>query len=73
MLKVQKADTDIINAIIDTMLNGSNERPSINHLKKLLSDDRTYVLAALLDDTVIGYTLAYRFPSLYESNYLAYL
>jgi len=42
-------------------------------LEKLLSDDRTYLFAVTLDENVIGYALAYRFPSLYSSDYLAYL
>ncbi|MEN9613677.1 MAG: hypothetical protein RLZZ628_4491 [Bacteroidota bacterium] len=73
VVQVRQTDSSIIHAIMDTLLNDAEEKPSINHLKKLLSDDRTYVLAALLDDVVIGYILAYRFPSLYASNYLAYL
>ena len=38
-----------------------------------MNDDRTYLFAALSSDTVTGYALAYRFPSLYASEYLAYL
>jgi ribosomal protein S18 acetylase RimI-like enzyme len=73
VIRVQQTDNSIIHAIMDTLLNDAQEKPPITHLKKLLSDDRTYVLAALLDEVVIGYILAYRFPSLYASNYLAYL
>jgi ribosomal protein S18 acetylase RimI-like enzyme len=73
VVKVQPTDNTLIQAIIDTLLNDAEERPSITHLEKLLCDDRTYILAALWEDMVIGYALAYRFPSLYGSNYLAYL
>jgi ribosomal protein S18 acetylase RimI-like enzyme len=73
VVKVQKTDFEIINAIIHTILDDGEERPTIKHLEKLLCDDRTYILAAFWNDVVIGYALAYRFPSLYASNYLAYL
>ncbi|MBD0351791.1 MAG: GNAT family N-acetyltransferase [Flavisolibacter sp.] len=73
VIKVKKDDRMIIYSIIEDLLDNSGEQPSINHLEKLLADDRTYLFAAILDDKVIGYALAYRFPSLYTSDYLAYL
>ncbi|MEJ7683602.1 MAG: GNAT family N-acetyltransferase [Segetibacter sp.] len=42
-------------------------------MEELLDDDRSYLIAAISDGIVYGYTLAYRFPSLYASEYLAYL
>ncbi len=63
----------IVNSIMDNLIEDSDEKPSAKHLEKLLTDDRTYLLAAVLDNKVIGYALAYRFPSLYASDYLAYL
>ena len=47
--------------------------PSPLHLQNLLADDRTYLLAALIDGGVIGYALAYRFLSLYASTQMVYL
>lgn len=55
------------------LVDKENGGPTPAHLQKLLNDDRTYLLAALLDNTVIGYALAYRFPSLYEDAWMAYL
>lgn len=72
-IKVKRDDTYIINFIIENLIDNSDEKPSTNHLEKLLTDDRTYLFAIMSDKDVIGYTLAYRFPSLYSSDYLAYL
>ncbi len=73
VIKVKKEDTAIINFIIENIIDNSDEKPTTNHLEKLLSDDRTYLLAAVFEDNVVGYALVYRFPSLYASDYLAYL
>lgn len=73
VIKVKKEDTAIINFIIENIFDNSDEKPTTNHLEKLLTDDRTYLLAAVFEDNVVGYALAYRFPSLYASDYLAYL
>ncbi len=72
-IRVNKGDNAIINFIIEKLIDNADNRPSENHLAKLLIDDRTYLFAAIMEDKVIGYALAYRFPSLYQSNYLAYL
>lgn len=72
-IKVQKDDTTIINFIIENLIDNSDEKASANHIETLLIDNRTYLLAAILNDNVIDYALAYRFPSLYSSDYLAYL
>lgn len=74
--KVRKEDTRVINDILTHHIddfNKQDERPSASHLEKLLDDDRSYLFAALSGNTVAGYALAYRFPSLYASEYLAYL
>lgn len=73
VIKVNKVDTVIINFIIENIINNSDEKPTTNHLDKLFTDDRTYILAAVFEDNAVGYALAYRFPSLYASDYLAYL
>ena len=72
-LKVTKEDTAIINFIVDNLIDSGEAKPTVNHLEKLLGDDRTYLFAVIFDEIVIGYALAYRFPSLYSSDYLAYL
>lgn len=71
--RIQANDRATINAIIENLLDQAGSKPSANHLEKLLTDDRTYLFAAMLEQEVIGYALAYRFPSLYASGYLAYL
>ncbi len=73
IIKVEKGNAVIIDVIFENFIDNSPEKLSEKHLKIFLTDDRTYLLAALQDNKVIGYALAYKFPSLYESNYLAYL
>lgn len=72
-IKVKKGDTLVLNFIVDNLIEYSDEKPSPGHLETLLTDDRAYLFAAILDNHVIGFALAYRFPSLYASDYLAYL
>lgn len=74
--KVRKGDAAIINDILANHIDSSNKRdelPTKEHLEKLLEDDRCYLFAAIIEDTVVGYALVYRFPSLYASENLAYL
>lgn len=74
--KVQKHDLNIIQDILMNHIDESDKKDSssnTNHIEKLLEDDRCYLLAALMDDAVVGYALAYRFPSLYAPENLAYL
>lgn len=73
VIKVTKGDTATVNSIIENLVGNADKKPSVNHLEKLLTDDRTYLLAATLNEKVVDYALAYRFPSLYSSDYLAYL
>jgi ribosomal protein S18 acetylase RimI-like enzyme len=73
ILKVTTAHTDIIRQIIEEVIANKDEQPSTEHLQTLLTDDRTYLFAAVSDNTVAGYVLAYKFPSLYSSGHLAYL
>jgi ribosomal protein S18 acetylase RimI-like enzyme len=65
-------DAHTVRFIIEYLID-SEEKPSFEHLNKLLEDDRTYLFAAIDDEMVIGYALAYRFPSLFETSHLAYL
>lgn len=76
VIRVKKNDLDIINDIIAHNIDSADRReeiPVLSHLEELLDDDRSYLIAAISDGIVYGYTLAYRFPSLYASEYLAYL
>ncbi len=75
-MKVQRVtakNTDVLNAIVETLLTTDAQKPSASHLQTLLSDDRTYLLALSVEKEVIAYALAYRFPSLYSPDFLAYL
>ncbi len=76
VMRVGKNDLDVIKYIITNLIDDSNrkgELPATSYLEKLLTDDRTYLLAAMTDGIVVGFTLAYRFPSLYAAEFLAYL
>lgn len=73
VIKLKPDDSKILDFIVENLIEDDDEKPSAEHLRMLLNDDRTYILAAVLDDAIIGYALAYRFPSLYSSDYLAYL
>jgi L-amino acid N-acyltransferase YncA len=76
VIRVRKNDLSIINEILTHHIEHSDKRvetPSLSHLEELMNDDRTYLFAALSSDMVTGNALAYRFPSLYASEYLAYL
>lgn len=74
--KVAKKDIDIINDLLANHIGSSDFQgrlPTIAHLETLLDDDRSYLLAAVIDTKVVGYSLAYRFPSLYATGNMAYL
>lgn len=76
IVKVGKADLHVLNDILSNHIDPSDSkeaRPNSKHLQTLLLDDRTYLFAALDGSFVVGYALVYRFPSLYSSQYLAYL
>ncbi|MBZ4192425.1 GNAT family N-acetyltransferase [Niabella beijingensis] len=73
VIKVQKDDGEIINFMIKHLIDFPGEKVDVRHIETVLKDDRTYLLAAILNDIVIGYALAYRFPSIYAPGYLAYL
>jgi ribosomal protein S18 acetylase RimI-like enzyme len=74
--KVTKHDIDIINDLLANHIDSSDFQgrlPTIAHLETLLDDDRSYLLAVVIDTKVVGYSLAYRFPSLYAIGNMAYL
>ena len=75
-MKVKGSDNLILADLLANHIdvaNNENKPPTIGHLRKLVDDKRCYLFAATIDDTVVGYALAYRFPSLYASGNLAYL
>lgn len=74
--RLVKSDLHFVKDILLHLIDSSDRRPlpsSFQHWENLLSDDRTYLLAAIHENRVVGYTLAYRFPSLYAAEYMAYL
>lgn len=71
--KVSKSELEIVRFIVENLIESIQSRPTEQRMQKLLMDNSTYLFAALLDDHVIGYALAYKFPSLYVAGYLAYL
>lgn len=74
--RVTKNDIKIINDLLANHIDSSHSQsrlPTIAHLETLLDDDRSYLLAAVVDTNVVGYSLAYRFPSLYATGNMAYL
>ncbi|MBA3707028.1 MAG: GNAT family N-acetyltransferase [Bacteroidetes bacterium] len=73
VIRVTKDDISTIENIVNILINNTEKRPTSNHLRQLLIDNRTYLFAAFFNEDVIGYALAYKFPSLYSTNYLAYL
>lgn len=73
VIKVKIEDKYEISLTKNFFLDNSDEAPSNSHLEELVRDDRTNLLVALLKDKVIGYALSYKFPSLYSSEYIAYL
>ena len=76
IIKVGRSDLEIINDILVNHIDTSDKKeamPTLEHLHTLLDDNRSYLFAAIDENSVIGYALAYRFPSLYSSDYLAYL
>jgi ribosomal protein S18 acetylase RimI-like enzyme len=76
IIKVGRADVNVINDILIHHIDRSDRKgdlPTLTHLQALLDDNRSYLFAAVNEEFVVGYALAYRFPSLYTSEYLAYL
>ncbi len=47
--------------------------PSFHHLSAFLSNKACYLIAALDNNVMLGFTLAYRFPSFYAEENTAYL
>ena len=74
--RVRENDHAFIQDILENYIDNPDRKVTAlanSHIEKLLGDDRTYLFAAFTDVSVIGYALAYRFPSLYAAEYVAYL
>ncbi len=73
VLRLKHTDNSLIANLIDDFLT-NEEVPSAKHLTKTLEDDRTYLYVVITDDLqIVGYCLAYKFPSIYSNHNLAYL
>lgn len=76
IIKVSKKDLTVIDDLIVNLINNDDNTdapPSNKNVETMLDDDRSYLFAAIINSTVVGYALAYRFPSLYSEGFLAYL
>lgn len=71
--KLSSNDAALLERMADKLLAADTQKPSADHLKTLLADNRTHLYAVLEEGPAIGYALVYTFPSLYESAQLAYL
>jgi len=69
---IKKTDQEIMVQLSQYLIN-SGESANFESIQRLASDDRSYLFALIEDAELIGYTLAYRFPSLYNTKDLAYL
>jgi ribosomal protein S18 acetylase RimI-like enzyme len=47
--------------------------PPVGQIQGFLSNETCYLVAAMDDDMVVGYPLAYRFPAFFEKGNTAYL
>lgn len=74
--RVQREDTAILQDLLIHHIDRDDEpadRLDARYLNELLRDNRCYLLAAIISDMVVGYALAYRFPSLYAKGNIAYM
>jgi GNAT superfamily N-acetyltransferase len=70
--KLAFSDKGAVEDLMDNLLD-TEEKPSGEHITMLLTDDRTFLHVAKSENKVVGYALAYRFPSPYSNDYLACL
>jgi ribosomal protein S18 acetylase RimI-like enzyme len=76
VIRVGKNNVNTFTYILVNLIDNSDRKaqlPPLSYIEKFLDDDRTYLLAAIIDGIIIGYTLAYKFPSLYACEFLGYL
>lgn len=76
IVRLSKNDTDLLNDLLINHFTDSDETDgtaTLETLQNLFDNGNAYLLAAVAEHRVIGYTLAYQFPSPYFEGYLAYL
>jgi len=76
IIKVTKSDLIVIKDLMENFIcrpYHTDESIMAKSLEKVFDDDRSYLFAAIIDRKVVGYALAFRFPSLYAEGFLAYL
>lgn len=73
VFRVNKSDTETANSLIEFLENQYDVYVSAGHLDNFLSDDRTYLFVAQIDENIVGYSISYRFPNFTERGFLAYL
>lgn len=70
--RVAPNDLEIIVQLIQYFI-ATGESASVENIQRLTSGDNSYLVVGLVNDNLVGYTLAYRFPSLYHTKHIAYL
>lgn len=73
VFRVKQKDSETIKSLIEFLKSQYDISVSLGHLKNFLSDDRTYLFIAILEENIIGYTICFRFPDFTEEGFLAYL
>ena len=76
IISLTKNDTDLLNDLLLNLFTDPEQADgtaTIETLEKLFDSNNTYLLAAVVDHHVVGYALAYRFPSPYSAGHLSYL
>lgn len=72
VFRLSAFDSDWIQGLIDGFL-ATEDGPCPADLEKALGDERSYLFLAVDDKQILGFCLAYRFPSIYYSGNMAYL
>ena len=72
IVRLNHSNSYLIQSLIDDFLT-SKENLSVEHIKNVLQDDRTYLYVAITEQQIVGYCLVYKFPSIYSNHNLAYL
>jgi aminoglycoside 3-N-acetyltransferase I len=73
IVKITSEDVVIADAIASYMIEDGDDKPTADHLQNALKDDRTHLFAAMINEHVVGYVLAYSFPAFFTSGNMAYL
>ncbi|MFM2387895.1 MAG: hypothetical protein RL660_2652 [Bacteroidota bacterium] len=72
IIRLKATDTAILQALLEKLVQ-PEEKLTSEHLRTLLSDKCVYIYIAAEEDELLGYVYAFRFPSLYSNDYMAYL